>query len=215
MKKVLVLTAFVFAISSMCNAQFRFGIKAGANMSNFTTNTTEIVDQIKASSNYQFGILFQIPIVGNFVKIQPEILYSVKGSEMTDITDPDFITKYETSDIKIKTQNIEVPVNLQVGLSLGFARAYVQAGPYFSYLSGGDVGLDKTSFKEFADDFSFNKVDYGVGFGAGAELLGFQLALRYDLGFNPIGANIDEIVEGVDFNNLKNRNFNISLAYIF
>jgi hypothetical protein len=212
MKKVLVLTAFIFTISSMCNAQFRFGIKAGANMSNFTTNTTEIVDQIKASSNYQFGILFQIPIVGNFVKIQPEILYSVKGSEMNDAN---FYEKYGSSDIKIKTQNIEVPVNLQVGLSLGFARAYVQAGPYFSYLSGGDVSLDATSFKEFADDFSFNKVDYGVGFGAGAELLGFQLALRYDLGFNPIGADIDEIVEGIDFNNLKNRNFNISLAYIF
>lgn len=213
MKKSILLLVLVFTVAEFSNAQLKFGIKAGANMSNFTTNMSEIADQIKASPNYQFGILFQIPVIKNFIKIQPEVLYSVKGSELTD---PNFVDLYnEASNITIKTQNIEVPVNIQLGLNLGSARAYVQAGPYFSYLTGGDVSLDRTSFEKFAEDFSFNKVDYGVGFGAGAELFGFQLALRYDLGFNPIGAPISDIVEGIDFNNLKNKSFNISLAYLF
>lgn len=210
MKKVIVLAALIFAFAVSSRAETRFGVKAGCNLSHLTTDASDIVNQIKAANNYQFGILFQTKLF--MFTLQPEVLYSVKGS---DISSDQFTGSTGSSTVKFRSQNIEVPVNLQLGLRLGSLRGYVQAGPYFSYMSGGQINGDEETFQSFVEDFSLNNVDYGVGFGAGVELFNLQLALRYDLGFKPLGMEFDEIAASNPFSNLTNRNVNISLAYLF
>ena len=209
MKKVIVFAILLFAIALTSNAQVRFGVKAGANLSNFSTEAN-VIDQIKGANNYQFGILFQAKLF--MFTIQPEVLYSVKGG---DLHHPDFTDPTGSPDIEFRSQNIEVPVNLQLGLRLGPIRGYVQAGPYFSYMTGGEVNGETETFDTFVEDFDLNNVDYGVGFGAGAELFNLQLAVRYDLGFKPIGMKFTDIAAQNPFSDLKNRNINISLAYLF
>lgn len=209
MKKVLVFATLFFAVVLASNAEVKFGVKAGANLSNFSTEA-DVIDQIKGANNYQFGVLFQAKLF--MFTIQPEVLYSIKGGELNH---PDFEDPTGSPVIKFRSQNIEVPVNLQLGLRLGPIRGYVQAGPYFSYMTGGEVNGEAETFDSFVKDFDLNYVDYGIGFGAGAEFFNLQLAVRYDLGFNPVGMKYADIAAQNPFNDLKNRNINISLAYLF
>lgn len=209
MKKVLVIATLFFAVVLATNAEVKFGVKAGANLSNFSTEAN-VIDQIKGANNYQFGILFQAKLF--MFTIQPEVLYSVKGG---DLNHPDFTDPTGAPEIKFRSQNVEVPINLQLGLRLGPIRGYVQAGPYFSYMTGGAINGETETFNSFVEDFELNNIDYGVGFGAGAELFNLQLAVRYDLGFNPMGMKFTDIAAQNPFSDLTNRNINISLAYLF
>ncbi|MDR2424496.1 MAG: PorT family protein [Prevotellaceae bacterium] len=112
MKKLL----FSFILFSLtigyAQAQFRFGIKAGANFSTLSTK----VDTLKKSCNgFQFGIAPQlkIPLLG--LGIQPEILYTINSGE-------------KLSDY------INIPVNIRwQPLPLPLIKPVILAGPYFGY----------------------------------------------------------------------------------
>jgi len=208
MKKIVILAVALFTFVSVSDAQLKFGVKAGANMSNFSTESN-IIDQVKGATSYQFGILLQAKALG--FAIQPEVLYSVKGGEFNNSTLSGILSG---TDIKFQSQSIEIPVNLQFGLEAGPARVFLQAGPYVSFLTGALINDSRDNY-ETAKDY-ISTFDYGVGAGVGAELLGLQLTVKYDWGLSKLGK--EEILAGNNinpFNELKNRNFNISLAYLF
>jgi len=208
MKKIVILAVAFFTFVSVSDAQLKFGVKAGANMSNFSTESN-IIDQVKGATNYQFGILLQAKALG--FAIQPEVLYSVKGGEFNNSTLSGILSG---TDIKFQSQNIEIPVNLQLGLEAGPARVFLQAGPYVSFLTSALINDSRDNYETVKDYIS--TFDYGVGAGVGAELLGLQLTVKYDWGLSNLGK--EELLLGNNinpFNELKNRNFNISLAYLF
>ena len=208
MKKIVILTVALFTFVSVSDAQLKFGVKAGANMSNFSTESN-IIDQVKGATSYQFGILLQAKALG--FAIQPEVLYSVKGGEFNNSTLSGILSG---TDIKFQSQNIEIPVNLQLGLEAGPARVFLQAGPYVSFLTSALINDSRDNYETVKDYIS--TFDYGVGAGVGAELLGLQLTVKYDWGLSNLGK--EELLLGNNinpFNELKNRNFNISLAYLF
>jgi hypothetical protein len=208
MKKITLMALALLLCASASNAQIRFGVKAGANMSNFSTESN-VIDQVKGATNYQFGLLLQAKAFG-FV-IQPEVLYSVKSGEFNNSTLSGILSG---TDTEYQSHNIEIPVNLQFGLEMGPARVFLQGGPYVSFLAGALINGssdDYETVKEYISTF-----DYGLGLGAGVELLRFQLTAKYDWGLSPLGKEQLLLGENVNpFNELKNRNFNISLAYLF
>lgn len=112
MKKLL----FVFILFSLttgyAQAQFRFGIKAGANFNQFSTQA----DTLKNSYNgFQVGIApqFKIPLVG--LGIQPEILYTFNSGEK--------LSDYISIPLNIRWQPLPLPL----------IKPIVLAGPYFGY----------------------------------------------------------------------------------
>lgn len=206
MKKIALLTFALLLMSGISNAQVKFGIKAGVNLTELSTES-DFVEYVKGATNYQFGVLFQVKALG--FAIQPEVLYSVKGGTFNNTGDLSLL-----ADTRYKSQNIEIPVNLQYGLDAGIARIYVQAGPYVSFLTGGTVNESADDFA--AVDENVSTMDFGLGLGVGAELLGVQLAVKYDWGLSKLGK--EELLLGHNvnvFNELQNRNFSISLAYLF
>jgi len=203
MKKITLVALAILFVASMANAQLKFGVKAGANMSDFST-TSSIYDQVKGATNYQFGVLFQAKAFG--IGLQPEVLYSVKSGTYTNST--------TGLGNEFLSQNIEVPVNLQYGLDLGLFRVYVQGGPYVSFLTGAMIDGSVDSYEDVKENI--NTIDFGAGIGAGIEILSFQLSAKYDWALTPMGKEV--LVAGINtnvFNELKNRNFSISLAYLF
>lgn len=216
MKKLLVFVCAMMLAVTAGQAQLRFGVKAGANINSLSTSVDEMVDQVKGATSYQFGVLFQAKAFG--LAIQPEVLYSVK-SGMLNFDDPDIESYIGTAEAKLTSQNVEVPVNLQFGLDLGIARAYLQAGPYVSFVAATLIDGEA----DFDDKLknSFNTFDYGVGVGAGLEVFGLQIAVKYDWGLGKIGEATLPKFDGSGqtfanpFNNLSNRNLSISLAYLF
>lgn len=112
MKKiVLILVAFMFAGS--IHAQLRFGVKAGANFSEF--NSKEQTLQ-KEGAAWQLGLAsqFKIPLVG--LGIQPELLYSVNKGKDNSIG-------YFTVPVNLRWQFLPIPI----------IKPVILAGPYFGY----------------------------------------------------------------------------------
>ncbi|GHN03078.1 hypothetical protein WSM22_45670 [Cytophagales bacterium WSM2-2] len=131
MKKLLLLSILASFISIQCNAQndpdyrkqLMFGLKAGVNSSNVYDSRGEA---FVASSKTGFvgGAFLSIPI-GQFLGIQPEVLYSQKGFQATGsfLGSPYNLTR-TTSYIDVPLLITVKPANFMTLL----------AGPQFSYL---------------------------------------------------------------------------------
>ena len=227
MKKLMALALIVFLSANIMNAQLRIGVKAGANISSLSS-TSDLINNTNATLNYQTGVLMQLKL-GNFA-IQPELLYSVKGGEMENpIVEKTgdnksgplgALTGYATK-LDYRTQNIDIPLNFQYGMDFGTARVYAQAGPWLSIqvaASLKDASNNTGCYTAVNKSFGFNKVDYGLGFGAGAEYHNFQLSVKYDFGMNEVGKEYLSTYSSTNLNplnDMKNNDLSISLAYLF
>lgn len=234
---------FLLAIMAICliavvpmQAQIRFGLKGGANVPSFHgENANEVINNLKHdiehATNYHVGALVQIGL-GKFFTLQPELQFSTKGATLqkepvVDVNVPGFNVPTVPTDITLNTSYLELPINLQAGIRLGkLARVYLQAGPYASLLlaeeaSGSGLGDLFTGVgNEISEDpMEFaSKLDYGVGVGAGVEVLFVQLAVKYDFSFaefKEFSGNVGNINIANPFAGLQNRNLNISAAFLF
>lgn len=213
MKRIACVLVAFMAVVSVSQAQLKFGIKAGANVNNLTSDVSDMIDQVKGSSTYQLGVLFQAKALG--FTIQPEALYVVKSSMINNLTIDGI---YSGENVEYKTQNIEVPINLQYGFGFIIGRAYLQAGPYVSFVASTLMDGEENFDEKLKN--SMNTFDYGVGAGFGVELLGFQLSAKYDWGMGKLGdahipTGVGDAVINNPFNDMQNRTLNVSLAYIF
>lgn len=208
MKKTLFFSLAMFFLATMSYAQLRFGVKAGANLSNFAS-ASSVIDQVKGATNYQVGVLLQAKAFG--FAIQPEVLYSVKSGQFSNTTMSDIITG---QDIEYQSHNLEIPVNLQFGFGMGPARLFVQGGPYVSFLTGALVNGSVDNYEKIKENM--NTFDYGFGAGVGAEIMNLQLTVKYDWGLSKLGKESMLAGENVNpFNELQNRNLSIALAFLF
>lgn len=131
------------------------------------------------STGWHLGLVSQvsIPVVG--LGLQPELLYTVAKSGEGSIN------------------YIQIPINIRYQLIPGPIRPIILAGPYFSYASN------------FSGVFNGNtqRLDWGLGLGAGVEIWKIQFAGRYSWGLQNI-SKADDV-------NIKNNAFTLSLAYFF
>ena len=133
MKKIvgLVMVALLALMALPANAQLKFGIKGGVNISSVHFNS----DVLKADNvtGFQVGPMIEttLPLVG--VGIDAAVLYSQKGLETTSAGG------VKTS---MKTDYIDVPVNLKWKFGLPIVKAYLAAGPYIGFRVGGDKFWD-------------------------------------------------------------------------
>ncbi|MBQ6087866.1 MAG: PorT family protein [Bacteroidales bacterium] len=217
MKKAvsLVLTALLLALATGASAQVRFGVVGGI------TSSTSNVKDFKASSVslYHVGATLKVPL-GGFLALQPSLLYHMKGAALDDILGNASNAKFET-----KTGYVEVPLQIQAGMKIGPVRPYVFGEPFigFGLTNKSSETLQQTLENKW-EDANINRWEYGLGLGAGVELLGhIQLSAKYFWNFgslvndeNKISASA--IGETVRYAFKDGKNFNgltISLALLF
>ena len=199
MKKVtgLVLIILMAFIAVPAKSQLKFGVKGGLNISSVHLNS----DILKADNvtGFQIGPMIETtsPLIG--VGLDAAILYSQKGMDV----------KSETgTSTNVKTDYIDVPVNLKWKFGLPIIKGYLAAGPYIGFRVGGDkfweipgsvVGQVK------AKDFSA-----GLNFGAGVDLIShLQVGINYGLGLTD-----NYSAEKYDLN-AKNRGWSVTAAILF
>ena len=230
MKKIASILMVLSLLAAVpAQAQLKFGVKAGANIASMSGHSSDdLLNSVKNAASYQAGVLMQVGF-GKFA-IQPELIYSVKGASLSNNGSNSVLNAYGAltgntvpNSLELQSSYLELPINLQYGFSLGsLARVYVQAGPYASYLVADKLKSDDNGFydayKQTLEELGgdpLNKLDYGVGVGAGVEVLFLQLAVKYDFGL----AEMKEVTAaGADvnlFSGLKNRNLSISLGFLF
>ncbi len=233
MKKVLFAALAVCLLAAQpIQAQLRFGIKGGANITSLSADKNAMINEIKNAANYQVGALVQIGF-GNFA-IQPELIFTTKGAELVNDGANDALNLYGNltgkdvpNTFTLSTSYLELPINLQYGFKLGsLARVYVQAGPYASLLLADEMKGFESFYAEYKEtvaeisdgsaDF-VNKLDFGVGVGAGIEVLFLQLAVKYDFSLTEF-KEITSKIGNADLNimsGMQNRNLSISLGILF
>ena len=175
MKKLLLAVAAFVGMAISANAQL--GISAGLTSASATLEAAAQDVTGGSINQYHVGLTYKIGI-GNILAIQPSILYNVKGSsfDATNITD---------TKLDFKTGFVEVPVELQLGFGIGtIARIYVLGEPYVGYAITNEVttssAIAAAANTQQTWDNVKNRLEYGVGIGAGVELFRhLQVSVKY------------------------------------
>ncbi|HEV2481470.1 MAG TPA: porin family protein [Puia sp.] len=170
-KLVLILIAGVSFATA--HAQIQFGVKAGANLSNFTGNDAQ---GAKSLAGFNGGVYADIPIVKSF-SFSPEILYSGKGAKW-DATG--FTPAYS-----IHANYLDIPLLVKYKHSSGFN---VETGPQVGFLLSAKAKEQGTSVD---DKSAFNSTEFAWDFGIGYDLSSIPVGIefRYNLGISNVENN--------------------------
>lgn len=194
MKKLLVIPLVVLCTGVFAQT-FQFGLKGGANISNFTNTSFNNVDN-KALIGFHGGVLLALNL-GEHFAIQPEVLISTQGAKLsgnnTDVFEGDYKLTY-----------LAVPIMAKGRFNGGF---YLEAGPQFSFKLNENIpgGGDAKSFAK--------NVDLGVGVGLGFHgKSGLGVGGRYIVGVSKVG---DFEANDVADPSFRNGVAQISLFYTF
>lgn len=185
-------------ITIPANAQFKFGVKGGLNISKLSVSK----DILKSDNQTGFFIgpmaEFTIPIVGLGVDVAA--LYNQSGVATVSGSE---------GEVNSTLKTVEIPINLKWTFGLGStAGVYVAAGPQFGFNVGDRIIQDIYEFKK-------NNTTFNVG--AGVKLIRhLQIGVNYNFGLSRVASIIgnDEFKEFAG-EKIRNNTWQISLAYLF
>ncbi len=213
MKKILLLVTACMLLSLQGFAQF--GVKAGLNFNSFGDiklgENSSVNSVLEKKTGFHAGVLykFKIPVIG--LALQPELIYSkVNGNiSLQQIETPSFVSSFVgTKEIQsdVSVSYLQLPVAVQMGLDLVLLRPFIQVVPYIGYAISTDVKI-----KDIKLDTE--KLNYGIGVGAGIDIWKLQISGRYNW---DLGKVADYKWEGIDtFKGGKGKGFQLSLAFLF
>lgn len=167
MKKFIVLVLLMALAAMPMNAKIKFGVKGGLNISSVHFNK-DIIDSDNVTG-FQIGPMVEttLPLVG--LGMDAAILYSQKGWKLKASDD---------ISTDLKSNYLDIPVNLKWKFGLPAVKGYLAAGPYIGFRLGGDDILDDLLGQVKEKTFAA-----GLNFGAGVELISLlQVGVNYGLG---------------------------------
>jgi opacity protein-like surface antigen len=189
MKKIILSSLFVLAVSFTYAQKAQFGIKGGLNSSNFSGDTEGI--DFKSRIGFNLGAFAAIKL-SEKITLQPEILYSTQGAKAVNVSAlyDDIIY---TGDVKFNLSYINVPVMIKYYVADKFN---LEAGPQIGFLTSAKTSTKLDGSSQSVDEDvkdSFESVDFGLNFGAGYDFTkNFSAGIRYNLGL----ANIAKTESG-------------------
>lgn len=203
------LIAAVAALLLSISAFAQFGIIGGLTSS--STNIKSAYAELKtgAINQYHIGVTYKFG-GEHLLAIQPSLIYNVKGATLNTVNG---ITDL---NIDMKTGFLELPVQVQVGANLGkVVRLYGIAEPFIGYAITNEIKWENLKNTDW--DNIGSRFEYGIGLGAGIELLShIQVSVRY---FWNLGSLYDQriTVEKISYTvgSSKCSGISLSAAFIF
>ena len=195
MKKLFAVVLMAVAFAMPSKAQFSWGIQAGLNMTNISTE--DAAASVKSRTGFFVGptVKFTLPIVG--LGIDASALYDQREGKSGTET--------------IKSQSLQIPVNVRYGIGLGsIAEVFAFAGPQFGFKLSGD--------KDWAGDaaeWTLKSSNLSANIGIGATVLSkLQAKLNYNIALGKTGEFKDKDI-AKEIGSAKFNAWQISLAYFF
>lgn len=205
----IVAATMLFSTSS-AQAQVKFGLKGGLNVTNMSLNS----DVFDADNQTGFFIgptvKFTLPIVG--LGIDASALYDQRDAKIT-VED-----NGASVESKIKNQSINIPINLRYGVGLGStASVYLFAGPQFGF----NVGDKNQSLFKDMGEWRLKSSTFSVNVGLGAMLLShLQISANYNIacgktGETTVSSALGELAQSAAKKRGRANAWQIGLAYYF
>ncbi len=195
MKKLLstLMVIACLALAIPAQAQIKFGVKAGLNVSKLHLSEETFSSDNRAGFFVGPTAEFTLPLLG--LGIDGSVLYNQFGVDSEEGTS----TK----------KSIEIPINLRwtVGFS-SLVGAYVAVGPQFGF-NVGDRWFDEVC------EFKKNTTSFNVG--AGLKLLGhLQVGANYNFALKDNGkTHRGDIEDLTTIGGFKQNTWQVSVAYLF
>jgi len=183
----------------------KFGFKAGINFSNLYNID---VDDNNKRVGFNIGVFTKLPI-SKGVSIQPELLYTTKGSKLnyTNFT-------MGAGEYRFNLNYLELPLLAVFNLGKNFN---LQLGGYAAYLANTNITDAKNdgTIDEIADlnASDFNRWDAGLVGGLGFDIDKVTIGARYNYGLADVGktGNVSSQLIGKSKNSVLSLYFGIGL----
>ena len=186
MKKIILfLTMIISTAASFAQdgSPVRFGVKGGINFSNMYTKD---VDKENLLLGYHVGAFLKVPLNNRFA-VQPELTYSIKGSELT------YDNSFVSGKAKFQLDYIDLDVLAVFNIT---DNVNFHVGPYFGFLSNVRIENDSDNgtsydFENELDKNDFETTDLGLVIGAGLDFGRISAGARYNYGLKEVGKERD------------------------
>ena len=165
----LVLMAVAFAMPS--KAQIKFGVQAGLNMTNVSTE--DLKASVKSRTGFFVGptVKFTLPVVG--LSLDAAALYDQRQAEL------------KGNGEKLKSQSLQVPINVRYGVGLSsVVNLFAFAGPQFGF----NLGNKSKELIKDATEWTLKSSNVSANVGLGATVLNhLQLTVNYNIQLGKTG----------------------------
>lgn len=197
---------FMLLVHSM-QAQ-TWGIKGGVNFASMRFSAGGLDFSPESVTGIHIGIIGEFNLQESLY-FNTGLLYSLKGYKI----EGSLFDLEETDEEKLTVNYLEIPMNLAYKFPIkDNSSFFIQAGPYLGYALSGKSKSEGLSEELDFGDQGMRRFDFGLGFGAGVGFGALVTSLHYQLGL----ANLFDITEvEIDNMNVKNRVFQVSVAYMF
>lgn len=211
MKKIAKLLAVV-ALCGMTSELYaqEYGIKAGLNLSNIYSrlNGDVISDGADAHTGFHIGLSAEYPIAKS-ISFETGLMLSTKGYS---IKEDGYFSIASTTNLYY----LDIPLTAKAAYKIGGIKIFANLGPYVGVGLSGKVSSEGNllgisgsteSDVEWGEDGDYERLDYGLTFGAGVEFGKFTVGASYELGLADISPS--------SYVETNNRVVAISLGYKF
>ena len=205
MKKILALIVMAVAFAAPSQAQTKFGLQAGVNLTNisdFSLSEEGVENAVKSRTGFFVGptVKFTLPIVGLGVDVAA--LYDQREGK----------TNGET----IKSQSIQIPINARYGFGLGsLAEIFLFAGPQFGF----NIGNKTKELVNDAAQWTLKSSNFSANVGIGATVVSHvQLKVNYNIALGKTGEiEVKDAATAAwkTITGAKANAWQVSVAYIF
>ena len=190
----LMFLVFMLLLPAISHAQAKFGIRAGLNATNVDFN--QLPDRSERIG-YHAGLFADLPILADFLSVQPELSYSVQGATYKPLN--------ARQNLELNYINFLLPVAFKLG------SIDIQVGPFASYL------ISSPDYKVFNENTvitdAFKKLDGGLTAGLSYNFNKMLFGIRYNQGFVDVSKDDSKLLLGSGSG--KNSVGQVSVGYRF
>ena len=174
MKKVLVLLFAAVALSMPSQAQVKFGLKGGLNLSSISASGT-LSDNLKNKEGFFVGPTIKIGLPVTGLSLDASALYDQRSAKV----------EIDNASETIKSQSLQIPINIRYGVGLGsVANLFAFAGPQFGF----NLGDKNKKILDEVTNWTLRSSNISANVGVGATVLNhLQLTVNYNFALGKTG----------------------------
>jgi hypothetical protein len=186
---------FLMPVKKVTGNFFRLGFKGGVNMATLKTEGLTynglgnyVVENLNAKTGYVAGAYMRL---GRKIYIEPELLVSYKNGSIN------VLKSLSTQSLQLDIKYVSLDVPILIGYRLG--PLHVMAGPVASYSLNSDNTISEAIGANLGSlQAATTKAYFSYTAGAGIDLLGLTLDVRYEGNFTDLSKTIP-LPQGVNF----------------